>query len=375
MAKTLVFSFDGTGNEASDVREFTEDTSISNVLKMHILLGGGLKKDCAKTKTPAGDLQITHYYEGIGTRDRTGLIGKALMKARNCFNMAFAPEWGDVRRTLKSANEAFEKTYTPGDKIVIFGFSRGAAVARKFAAKILENSVDPGITVSFLGVFDTVAAMNGIHRKSEKIRAGVVFENGTLNENIERAVHAISLDENRTSFEPTLINKDAQNPNRILEVWFPGVHSDIGGGYWFDGLSDVAFAFMIAQCKATLRNDIAIIDGADISEVAEIFGAQQKQGVQDEMCADDIAIHPLANGRMHKHSGIMAISVRPRKIVVNVNDKASNDSPLVHESVKERFDTVPAYRPAALRGVEFTLWSANGRNRGVSGISGLRSEG
>ena len=43
--RTLVFSFDGTGNEPSDAEGFEHDESISNVLKLHVLMGGGLKAE------------------------------------------------------------------------------------------------------------------------------------------------------------------------------------------------------------------------------------------------------------------------------------------------------------------------------------------
>ena len=45
------------------------------------------------------------------------------------------------------------------------------------------------------------------------------------------------------------LKKNVEQPNRILEVWFPGVHSDIGGGYWLDGLSDLTLEFMIGECR------------------------------------------------------------------------------------------------------------------------------
>lgn len=80
-----------------------------------------------------------------------------------------------------------EADYQSDDTLAIFGFSRGAALARKFASMILEEH--PQCRVSFLGVFDTVAAMGGMHRKGERISSHVVFENGTLNERIERAVY------------------------------------------------------------------------------------------------------------------------------------------------------------------------------------------
>ena len=112
--------------------------------------------------------------------------------------------------------------------------------------------------------------MDGIHRKDEKIHSDVVFENGTLNERIIKAVHIVSLDEDRIPFEPTLINKDNRNPERILEVWFLGVHSDIGGGYWFDGLSDVALEFMIQECRKALGQRIFICPNDDNARISEL---------------------------------------------------------------------------------------------------------
>ena len=67
--KTLVFSFDGTGNEPRDAREFKNDESVSNILKLHILLGGGIQEDRSDTETPQNNSQITYYYNGIGTRE------------------------------------------------------------------------------------------------------------------------------------------------------------------------------------------------------------------------------------------------------------------------------------------------------------------
>ena len=48
--------------------------------------------------------------------------------------------------------------------------------------------------------------------------------------------HRLALDKERVAFTPTLINRDLDVRDRILEVWMPGIHSDVGGGYWMDGL-------------------------------------------------------------------------------------------------------------------------------------------
>ena len=198
--RTLVFSFDGTGNEPSDAEGFEHDESISNVLKLHVLMGGGLAGvDLTETKTPEGQDQFTYYYNGIGTRENgedIPLIGWLVSKATGFVNSALAPKWGDARRILNEAKGDLKETSpTSADRIVVFGFSRGAALARKFASIVLEENGE--LEIAFLGVFDTVAAMNGIHRKGEKISSDVVFEHGTVDERVRRAVHILSLDEDR----------------------------------------------------------------------------------------------------------------------------------------------------------------------------------
>ncbi len=375
MSKTLVFSFDGTGNEPDDAGKFEEDESLSNVLKLHVLMGGGIEIDQSETKTPAGQDQLTFYYNGIGTRRgrRWPLLGRLYSIA----NEAMAPSFGDVKDILEEASQDFNGRYEAGDKLVIFGFSRGAALARKFASLILKDREDR--TVSFLGVFDTVAAMDGIHRRREKISTDVVFENGTLNERIKKAVHLVSVDENRVAFEPTLINKDPDNPKRILEVWLPGVHSDVGGGYWLDGLSDVSLEYMIECCQKTLGDNLSIADGGNPENIRALF-AKQKNALTG-LDEDDIAIKALEHGMVHTHIGVMAAlkgaGLCPRSIHVNDNDQPSkqpDDLPILHYSVKQRFDTVADYRPAAMRGLDFKLLHKDGScSDQIHGISGLRA--
>lgn len=373
--KTLIFSFDGTGNEPSDAGEFQEDESISNILKLHILMGGGLLADKTETETPSGNLQVTYYYNGIGTREdglSVPLLGKLYALGQKFVNQVFAPKFGDARRILREAVNDFNETrYGPDDTLVVFGFSRGAALARKFASMLLAEY--PNCHVSFLGVFDTVAALGGMHRRGERIQSDVLFEHGTLNERIEKAVHILSLDETRVSFEPTLINKDAANPDRIVEVWFPGVHSDVGGGYWFDGLSDLSLTFMMEQCHRALGDEILIEEG-DHATVSELL---KSQGSDPMLEVDDISIHPLVHGRLHENSGVTTIpGQEPRHVRVNENDvpsRQATDFPLVHYSVKERFDKVPGYRPPALRGAKFKLLLKSGQpSKPLHGISELR---
>merc|ERR1719223_1081897 len=57
--------------------------------------------------------------------------------------------------------------------------------------------------------------------------------------------HLVSLDDRREPFRPTLFNADP----RVTEVWCPGNHSDVGGGYYHDGLSDCALVIMMKEAE------------------------------------------------------------------------------------------------------------------------------
>ena len=375
--RTLVFSFDGTGNEPHDASGFKHDESISNILKLHLLMGGGLDGDRTDTRTPAGQEQKTQYYNGIGTQEdgeTIPLVGRLIAKVSSGFNSALAPSWGDARKILKQAEKDLKALEaTNRDRIVVFGFSRGAALARKFVSQILKRN--PDLRISFLGVFDTVAAMDGMHREGETISTDVVFENGTLDRRVERAIHIVSLDEDRVAFEPTLINRDRDNEERITEVWFPGVHSDIGGGYWHDGLSDISLKFMIEACREALGEDISIAPQSDPDKIREVMEAQAE--VLQLVDVDDIMVHGNVTGMVHRHTSGMGrlYPKEARRVCVRDEDKAVDPRegrPLVHHAVKARFDLVAEYRPAALRGVEFDLLTPESEKIPIKGISGLR---
>ena len=365
--RMLVFCFDGTGNEPSDAGEFKEDQSVSNVLKLHVLLGGNF------LASPPEARQKSFYYNGIGTREgpsRIPLLGKLYAAGRSRLNMLVAPTFGDAKRILEEARADFDANYRPGDRLALFGYSRGAALARKFAAMLLADRAD--CAVAFLGAFDTVAAMGGVHRKNDKVSSDVVFENGTLNPRIEQAVHLVALDEDRVTFTPTLMNRDAEHPERILEVWFPGVHGDIGGGYWIDGLSDVALAFMIARFKAALGDGIDIA-GGDPSSVQALFAAQGDALAGLEV--DDIAVRPLAHAPIHAHSGVQATVLYQdlRAVHVCEDDEPCAELPILHVSVQRRFARVSGYRPPTLRGLKFKLLFDTGElSPPIEGVSGLR---
>ena len=342
-----IFCFDGTCNDPEDSGDFFEDSSVSNILKMHAFLGGVLNPLNEENAKTSG--QRSFYYSGIGTRG-------SWLKQK--FNSMFAPPEGDMDDILDEADENLrELELEAEDEVYIFGFSRGAAIARMFAAHI-------GRRVDFLGVFDTVAATRGsLDLNPDTYPAsGIVFENGTIGDHVKRAVHVVSIDEKRIAFQPTLFNND----KKVTEVWFAGVHSDVGGGFWFDGLSDITLEFMLAS----VRDDLTVLDIKEIE-----YDRLKVRGAQDAICFDDLNINPLFNGKIHeqKRSGVGAKTLSPRLVRVNENDLPTQRSvPIIHHTVSQRFHKVTAYRPYALRDTAFSIVDADGKvGKEIKGVPSL----
>jgi len=344
--KKLIFCFDGTCNSPEDVADFYDDSSISNILKLHVLFGGTLNE---KTKNIAQvPDQQSFYYSGIGNR------GNWLVRA---VNAAIAPVYWEMDDILREARADFNEHYNLGDQVYIFGFSRGAAIARMFAAHLTQP-------VKFLGVFDTVAATRGSLDLNPDTfpSSGIVFENDILGPHIERALHILGLDERRLWLQPTLFNCD----KRVTEVWFAGSHSDIGGGYWYDGLSDICLQFMIDN----ITDELTVLAANELD-----YSLLKIPNSNDEITFDDIVVKPLVQGKIHGQFYTYGHSIThaPRSVRVNHKEQASNHLPIIHNSVVKRFEQLVEYRPYALRNVNYKIRGENGclsqQRLGISGLS------
>lgn len=174
--------------------------------------------------------------------------------------------------------------YEQDDEIFIFGFSRGAYTARSLAGMIavcglpVGNFSDAFVTDAFqayrnagqraefnarynpydakikmVGVWDTVGAL-GIPAIFGKVDPGQYgFLDTSLHPDVLNAYQALSIDERRQEFPPTLWTSPSPPvPNQVLEqVWFSGVHCDIGGGYLDDdSLSNITFGWMLSKAVA-----------------------------------------------------------------------------------------------------------------------------
>lgn len=340
MAKILFFNFDGTDNEPSDAMQGKnlwggpEDDSITNILKIHLLLGGNLREENGNTLIANGSR--TFYYHGVGT------YGNYFERK---FNAALAVEAADVATILRRAQKDFKDYFKDGyDYIVVTGFSRGAALARRFASTI--NGWVNNRQIIIEGVFDTVASiglpnMNPDDRPS----SDVVFEHGhTLPSNVLKALHLVSLDDKRKAFQPTLMNKDS----RVTEVWFPGAHSDVGGGYNFDGLSDNALRFFLDWFEDQAELGIEFKSSKNV-KYDEIF----KEGSKLHVGPDDVQIDPNPFGINHQQDRtplIERLTLTDRLCCVIKDDHVAKDEmPLVHWSVAKRISGDRNYRPKSLK--------------------------
>lgn len=222
--------FDGTGNNMWNDRAMN-DGSTTNVAKLYDIY------------EKSGHISL--YEEGVGTREyRNGntfskeqineiLNGRDKNSFYNTVPLAFG--WGvnDISKSMM--NQVDEKINTvlkddPNANIVldVYGFSRGAAIARSFVNDFnAKYNSNPNINTDFVGVFDTVASVGTKH---DLYNAGL---NQNLNEgSANQIVHLTAIDERRYNFPLTsMADENGNLASNMKEMALFGVHSDQGGGY------------------------------------------------------------------------------------------------------------------------------------------------
>jgi len=216
-----LYAFDGTWNENKP-----GDAKDTNVVKFMEAYAGN-----------------KWYVEGPGTR--FGPLGKL-------FGGVFGT--GGKER-VEEAYKKLEKNFGDADEVIdIVGFSRGAALALDFANTIHTRGVS-GISepaIRFVGVWDVVPSF-GI--PGNDVNLGYVLN---LPLSVKKCFHAMALDERRKNFKVQRVVStvgDANAEGRIYEVWFRGVHSDVGGGNGNNGLSSIALNWM-CKCATNCGLDI-----------------------------------------------------------------------------------------------------------------------
>lgn len=263
MTRNLVLCCDGTANEFK--------TDRTNVVK----LCDAMIKD--------RESQSVYYHPGIGTMAAPGFVSKVSAFFARAAGKAFGYRLQD---DVCAAYTFLMNHYRPGDNIYLFGFSRGAYTARAVAAMLdLYGVIPPGndglvpyavrmfwaiaknhnddskvasyfelakefkatlgadCPVHFLGVWDTVSSVGWFGNP-------VALPYTRSNPDVRILRHAVSIDEHRAFFPTNLaVPRPGQD---FREVWFPGVHCDVGGGYLEkeSGLSKIALEWMVGEAVA-----------------------------------------------------------------------------------------------------------------------------
>ena len=334
MAKNIVILLDGTSNQISRDR--------TNVLRLY------------QTLVKDAD-QLVYYDPGVGTFGGDSSWFRTGAKAREVWGLATGM---GLDRNVKEAYRFLIENYDDGsggdprerDKIMIFGFSRGAYTARVLAGFIHAIGLLPvhslnlldyayraykGIDekddhdaesfrevrlfertlgtdrppIRLLGLFDTVASV------IENGRSGIRLKSHAFtsrNWSVESVLHAVAIDERRTMFQPQLwqpdqeywgnpFNQAAAQPQDIKEVWFAGGHGDVGGGYpeKQSALAKIPLSWMIREAK---RRDVR-------------FRTQSVNAIAHGTKADDGLIAPDPLGAVHNTltAAWMPVEAIPRR--------------------------------------------------------------
>jgi uncharacterized protein (DUF2235 family) len=298
MARKLVVCCDGTWNTS---RTNTNIFRTYHFLRERLGLPAEVtQKDGVTTcggRVGDGSEVLLFYDQGVGTDWFSRLVGGAAGVG--------------LSDNVRDAYHFLAHNYIPGSEIYIFGFSRGAYTARslcgfvkaagllvrpsmkdvwraymdtyatapRIVAKprgwsadrirgwLVEKAGDAvgrlgddvsrlprhaGVKIRFIGVYDTVGALGVPISGPVDVNEPIVgFHDTTLGDMVEHAVQALAVDERRGPYMPTLwtqaANAAALAGQSVLQVWFPGVHSDIGGGYGNKGIGDITWDFMMRQ--------------------------------------------------------------------------------------------------------------------------------
>ena len=236
--------FDGTGQN----RSLLPKEKWSNVAILHDAIDEEPQEDV---------VQYRKYIDGVGTRQGEDLSGGGWgIGLDERIEEAYEFLWEKV-------NNAIEDGFEP--HLYLFGFSRGAYAARWLASLInfsgipkdnaprrkmflnhreqdakaanelrSKNVVWDGIPIDFIGVWDTVEAS-----------VNPSYDIADVPNQVRSVYHALAIDEWRYKFNPTRFNPSP----KVTEVWFPGCHTDVGGGYEERAIANETLWWMISGAQ------------------------------------------------------------------------------------------------------------------------------
>jgi uncharacterized protein (DUF2235 family) len=249
MSKKLVLCCDGTSNQPA--------TDLTNVAKLYFTLQSG--------DAP----QATYYHPGLGTMEPPGAL--SWWDKTWTTKLGLAAGWG-IQNDIRDAYIFLMNNYEPGDDVFMFGFSRGAYTVRALTGLLhMYGLIRPGNEPLVPYVVRMMFAINKATKRNDENTVKEVFHLANRfkstfshacqphfvglwdtvssvgwfahptklpytanNPDIAIARHAIAIDERRAFFPPNLWRPSTEGlsgPRDLKQVWFPGSHSDVGGGY------------------------------------------------------------------------------------------------------------------------------------------------
>jgi uncharacterized protein (DUF2235 family) len=346
-------------------------------------LAGDLTNVARLSQVAVNDARQAVFYDpGVGTmaspKEKTWLGKRWSLLSGLAFGAGLDENVFDAYRFLMG-------TYEVGDKVFLFGFSRGAFTARVVAGLLhgvglldkdkedmlpevwshyreirilpddaseaerqeaakhaektaaLRQNCNRPCRVAFLGPWDTVGSV-GMYNWNQSFP--FTFENSS----VDVVRHAVSLDERRAGFRSNVFKADAtflvNKKPRVMNVWFPGVHSDIGGGYPFaeSGLAMLAFQWMLREAKQAgfLVDDVKI--------------AALLAGCRPDATA---MIHESLKGawRAMEYLPARRYDWKTKRTIWRYQPNKSRtmlESPILHRSVLDRMKARSEYRPPSL---------------------------
>lgn len=323
--------------------------------------------------------QACYYDPGVGTLPLTGWVTKLGEWWSITEGLAFG---AGLIADVQEAYGYLMKVYDPGDQIFLFGFSRGAFTVRSLAGMLNavgllfpdSDQLVPYATdywkqckgvdstgaavcaefkatlarpcpVHFIGVWDTVSSVGFTN---------ILFHNKSFpftyrNPSVTHVRHAVSIDERRCFFRQNLMGRDYPGQD-VKNVWFSGVHSDVGGGYPPDqsALSKLTFEWMMVEARnCGFKIDMGESPDSYAKELAHGQSpdpcGMQHESLQGAWWLAEViptGHFSVADEKYHWRMNLGS----PRNIAIG----RALPGLLIHESVLNRMDMVPGYRPRNL---------------------------
>ncbi|CAE7213114.1 unnamed protein product [Rhizoctonia solani] len=267
--KDILVFCDGTGKDGKLGTSSTNKTNVWRLYQLTLSLRGNSQGGWGPFHNSTLRQTEIIYLPGVGSGS-----------SRNPYNLLVRIFGTTIVENIVQAYLHVAEHYEAGSKVYLFGYSRGAFVVRKVASllyrigiirdreKVLKlwdhqerpipwNLIDSPprgerIRIQGLVVWDTVGAIRSVHHKS-KMEADILGMPDTeLPPNVIHAFHVVAFHENRKLFRVTLFQPDPKKEHNLKEVWFPGAHSDVGGGdIKRVGLPNISLIWIIGELQTS----------------------------------------------------------------------------------------------------------------------------